>query len=511
MGLFALLSESRWYLVATVIIFYVSRKYRQYNRLKAFKGPFGTGFSELWHSRAILGMETHLRYAEVCEKYGPIARIGPNDLMTSSPELVSRMSAARSPYTRAAWFYGALSFEPGKDHVFSELDEKRHARKRQQMAAGYSGKDNPSLEPSIDNRVQELLDLIRTKYLSSNKSFKPMDLARKIQYFTLDVISDIGFGTPFGNLAADEDVNKYIQSNEQGLRVMVAIFAFGITKLSKLPPLAQLLGPSEKDGYGFGKMIATAKQYIEKRLASGAQGRHDMIASFVKHGMTKDELLTEGVLQVMAGSDTTATAVRTTMLCLMTHPSSYWALRAEIDATVNSGKVPASPGIIPDSVARNLKYLQAVIKEGIRVHPTITEIMPKTVPPEGDTFELDGKQIFLPGGANIGYCAWGIHRNKDIFGEDAEIFRPERWLDEINEEQLNRMQRTFDLMFGFGKYQCLGKNIAMIELSKLVFEFFRNFDMEIVNPEKPWTSTNTLGVFLQEDMWVRVTERTTIP
>ena len=195
-----------------------------------------------------------------------------------------------------------------------------------------------------------------------------------------------------------------------------------------------------------------------------------MIASFIKHGMTKDELLTEGVLQIMAGSDTTSTAVRSTMLCLMTHPSAYRALQAEIDATVKSGKVPASPGIVADSVARDLKYLQAAIKEGIRVYPTITEFLPKTVPAEGDTFELDGKQVFLPGGTNIGYCAWGMHHRKDIFGEDAKIFRPERWLEETDGNQLNRMQRTFDLMFGYGKYQCLGKSIAMIELNKLVFE-----------------------------------------
>lgn len=184
------------------------------------------------------------------------------------------MSAARSSYTRTAWFYGATSFESGKNNVFSELDEKIHTRKRQQMAAGvipsflhlvwptltmilqYSGKDNPSLEPSIDNRVQELLSLIRNKYLSSNKSFKPMDLARKVQYFTLDVISDIGFGTPFGNIAADEDLNKYIMSSEQGLQFMTATVALGINKLLKHPLLVKVLGPSEKDRYGFGKLIA---------------------------------------------------------------------------------------------------------------------------------------------------------------------------------------------------------------------------------------------------------------
>jgi hypothetical protein len=49
------------------------------------------------------------------------------------------MSAVRSPYTRGAWFNRATRVEPGKDHVFSQLDEVQHMKRRQQMAAGVSG------------------------------------------------------------------------------------------------------------------------------------------------------------------------------------------------------------------------------------------------------------------------------------------------------------------------------------------------------------------------------------
>ena len=69
---------------------------------------------------------------------GSIARIGPNDLLTSSPELLAHMSAVRTPYTRAAWYYRATRVEPGKDHIFSQVDEEKHMKRRQQMAAGVS-------------------------------------------------------------------------------------------------------------------------------------------------------------------------------------------------------------------------------------------------------------------------------------------------------------------------------------------------------------------------------------
>jgi len=62
------------------------------------------------------------------------------------------------------------------------------------------------------------------------------------------------------------------------------------------------------------------------------------------------------------------------------------------------------------------------------------------------------------------------------------------------------------LIWGYGKYSCMGKNIAWIELNKVFFEVFKNFDITIVNPTNPWKSLN-YGLWLQKDMFVRVTER----
>jgi len=57
------------------------------------------------------------------------------------------------------------------------------------------------------------------------------------------------------------------------------------------------------------------------------------------------------------------------------------------------------------------------------------------VPEAGDEVEIDGKKIFIPEGTNIGWCVWGITMNRDIFGEDANIFRPERWLVDDTDKQ----------------------------------------------------------------------------
>src|SRR2546429_661177 len=131
----------------------------------------------------------------------------------------------------------------------------------------------------------------------------------------------------------------------------------------------------------------------------------------------------------MAGSDTTVTAIRSTTLFIITQPNVYSKLQSEIDKAECNNQL--SKPIIQDSEATNLPYLQACIKEGLRMWPPVMGLMQKTVPKGGDT--LNGK--YIPEGTDIGYCAWGLHRNKDIFGEDADSFRPERWL-EVNEERL---------------------------------------------------------------------------
>lgn len=77
--------------------------------------------------------------------------------------------------------------------------------------------------------------------------------------------------------------------------------------------------------------------------------------------------------------------------------------------------------------------------------------------------------LFVPGGTPIGCCAFGILRNKKTFGEDADIFRPERWIDSPP-EKIKEQEQTLELVFPFGKYKGLGQNVALMELNKVSVE-----------------------------------------
>lgn len=64
---------------------------------------------------------------------------------------------------------------------------------------------------------------------------------------------------------------------------------------------------------------------------------------------------------------------------------------------------------------------------------------------------------------------WGIQHSKETYGPDADMFRPERWL-EASDEQLQRMERAHELIFNYGRFQCLGRNVAFMELNKIFVE-----------------------------------------
>jgi len=183
-----------------------------------------------------------------------------------------------------------------------------------------------------------------------------------------------------------------------------------------------------------------------------------MLGSFVRRGVSQRQCET----QIIAGSDTTATAIRGTMLYLTTTPHAYARLQGEIDTAVSTGAV-SSPVKVEE--AKKLPYLQAVIYEGLRLQIPFSGLLMKRAPPEGDTF--DG--VWIPGGTRIAHNTGAVQRDPDVFGVDAELFRPERWLG-IGAERRSLMINTVELVFGYGRWGSAGKAVAFLELNTVYVE-----------------------------------------
>lgn len=112
----------------------------------------------------------------------------------------------------------------------------------------------------------------------------------------------------------------------------------------------------------------------------------------------------------------------------------YARIQEEIKKAVTDGTIPAT-GNISWNESQNLSYFQACLKEAMRVRPAVGLNIARLVPPEGA--EVDG-QVF-PGGVTIAVNGWVLHRDKTTFGQDAEVYRPERWLGDP--EEAKRMER----------------------------------------------------------------------
>ncbi|OHE91564.1 hypothetical protein CORC01_13161 [Colletotrichum orchidophilum] len=138
--------------------------------------------------------------------------------------------------------------------------------------------------------------------------------------------------------------------------------------------------------------------------------------------------------------------------------------------------------IIADAEARNFPYLQAVIKEGLRIFPPVAGLMANEAPATGDTWNC----AFIPDGTRVGLSAWGMFRREDVFGADAGEFRPERWLVEGHG--------------GRTSLELLRKMEAMIHL------LLRRFEFTVCDPLHPWKNFKC-GIHVQSEYWIRAKRR----
>jgi cytochrome P450 len=202
-------------------------------------------------------------------------------------------------------------------------------------------------------------------------------------------------------------------------------------------------------------------------------------------------------LLLSAGAETTTTVIRNIFMHTVATPTVYNKLKDELRTAIRGNRI-SSPVTIAE--AKQLPYLQAVIYEGFRLLPPGIIGFPKRVPPEGDV--ICGR--FVPGGTDV-FINWiDFMRDKDVFGEDADIFRPERFLD-CDEQCKSVREKQMDLIFGTGRWMCPGKFLAHMEINKLVVELFRRFDFQMANPAQPWKIKGYI-TWMISDFYVRVTE-----
>lgn len=140
----------------------------------------------------------------------------------------------------------------------------------------------------------------------------------------------------------------------------------------------------------------------------------------------------------------------------------------------------ALPTPAPWKSIRDLLYLDAVIREAMRINPGIAMIFERVVPDGGFTLP-DGR--YLPADTKIGINPFVTNRDYGVFGDDADSFNPDRWLQgeaesvQQFEARSRRMKDTVDFVFGGGGRICMGRYLAMLEIKKLIATLYSLFEV----------------------------------
>lgn len=310
-------------------------------------------------------------------------------------------------------------------------------------------------------------------------------------------------------VAANSDLYAYNKTSADFLPILEWITNHpSIRWLLTSAAVQALVAPRGTDAIGQGRIIGIAQAAVAARYAPDAKPRRDMLGHFLRRGLTQEQCEVEAHLQIMAGAESTSSALRTTFMLLLGSPRAYARLTAEIEAAAAAGKV-AYP-VVSAAETQGMAYLQAVIWEGLRLYPPLYGLQAKMAPEGGET--VGG--VFFPGGTEVAICDAAVGRKKAVFGADADVFRPERWVD-ADAATREKYMKTVEIIFGAGRFVCLGKTIAMMELGKALVEvssvelvdgvntdamqLLRAYDWAIANPLRGVDSYGH-GISIMENM-----------
>jgi len=218
-----------------------------------------------------------------------------------------------------------------------------------------------------------------------------------------------------------------------------------------------------------------ANGMVERRRAeTGGELKRDLLQRFLDASEKQPDAVPPDTVASLvysilsAGRDTTITALAAMIMHLLRNPDKHKRLVAELDQAAAAGKLSNPPRY---TEINTLPYLDAFLKEILRVNPIPPIVMERVVPPQGAV--LAG--VHIPGGTVVGCLASIVHSDQSYFGRDADEFRPERWLTDDKDEKLH-LEKGF-VGFGGGSRICIGRHIAELEVKKVIAALLMDFNV----------------------------------
>ncbi|KAG7401328.1 hypothetical protein PHYBOEH_001744 [Phytophthora boehmeriae] len=378
------------------------------------------------------------------------------------------------------------------------------------------------LRESMAVVVQENVLTLHEIFQRATDSGEPLDLFHLLNRFTFEVISEIAFGVKFGGLGTDvehpvETAFNYAQQrlftrflepswlwktqrwldigDEREFRKQVQVIddtCYSIISRS----MAKRQGDRASNG---DNDAATDRNKV---------GKNDIISLFLDGASDDDskpeeemdpKYLRDIVVTFMtAGRDTTAAALSWFFYVLSQHPETEEKIRQEMAAKLPelaSGDIP-SPSMLQ---ANELVYLEAALKETLRLYPAVPSNIREALE---DVVLCDGTVV--KAGETVSWSSYSMGRMPHVWGSDAKVFKPERWIDATTGKLIAVSPFKFTL-FSAGPRVCLGAKLAMMEMKIAAASVLSRYHLTVV-PDQDVTYRLGLTFALKNGLQVIVTK-----
>ncbi|KAI1447000.1 cytochrome P450 [Annulohypoxylon stygium] len=448
--------------LAVIILFLVVILHRLFlHPLSRVPGPFLARLSSLYlHVICYLGIEASvLRYYH--NKYNTkVLRVAPNSVSVSDSEVIGDI------YVKGGGFpkddrYKNFNLGPIVS-IFSSLDREYRDVRAKAVAPLFSPaqlRAESGPEGVIGGCIAEFVDQLR----KSKEAGVEADLMDMCARLSIDVVTGYLLGQRYGGLQE----NAHLPPRErQAHKLSANPFIFSIVAFSRFSLLphrifkflyaaSQRLSSNQEVTESFAKLNRFTNRLLEsaatgEKVSARSNGGHYHERLILQSGISQMEAAAQSQAVVFAGADSTAVMLAT----ILFHLVQNGAARSRLLFEVRSDK------------PQDMRFLRAVVKEGLRLGMANPTRMTRVVPNSGTGLRVG--DVLLPPGTIVGCAAYNLHHDPDVFPEPF-AFRPERWLDDGTDRGLRRpgMEKSM-IPFGVGSRACIGKNLAQQQLHDTV-------------------------------------------
>ncbi|GEM06298.1 cytochrome P450 [Rhodotorula toruloides] len=485
-------------------------------------GPLSARFGlGSWMSSRALKYDMGWALAELHKQHGTAVRVSRNMVSLVDPSVITEIYRYGGSYEKTSFY---TYFRADKPSLMSTLGNHDHALMRRAESPAYTMTLLVDLEDHVDSCLEDLVSYL-DKAIVAGKGKGTVDMGMMMQLLAMDVIGELAFGGTFGLCKAGKDTQGFLPMLEAFVDVCclcgtqpwagLPLIAFCNWKVGAQGPQALAAKSS--------KAVKDRLAQIKKAYETGDEPRRDMLSKLVMaknadgspYSVRQIEVAASSILG--AGSDTTAITMRALLYFIVRDPAVYAKVMRELEDAFESGLLSLP---VKYSGGTKLSYFQSCLKETLRLHPAVPWTLPRVVPKDGAV--LAGR-YFAPG-TQVAMSPFVFHRRTEAFGPDAAVFRPERWL-EATEEEKKVMERNL-ITFGSGSRVCIGKNISLMEITKVLPTLFWKYRFSFtprnlpnsphrlpgrtvdgtLDDKEPW-HVKSQWFAVQHDFWVDVEER----